>query len=284
VITFLQLVVSGISIGSAYALVGIGLVLVFRTTNALNFAQGTYAVLAGLTTASLLDYMPTLLAALLALALTTVVGLAMGFVTLARGGETAPLVSLIVTLGLALVARAVELLVFGDAPHSWAAIGGSAWDIEGVLVQPQYLVVLGATILVTIGLSLGLKRTMLGNALVACSDSHLAARIIGLDTRTLGATSFALAALLGGIAGVLVAPIVPVTYDADIGIAVNGFAAAAFGGLVSIPLTFMGGLVLGVAEQLVVGYVNPQYELAIALVIMLVLIGWRARGETLSTT
>jgi branched-chain amino acid transport system permease protein len=284
VTTFFQLVVAGVSVGSAYALVGIGLVLVFRTTNALNFAQGTYAVLAGLTTATLLHHMPTFLAALLALLLTTGVGLAMGFVTLAKGGETAPLISLIVTLGLSLVARAIELLVFGDAPHSWAPIGGHAWDIRGVLVQPQYVLVLAVTLVVTAALSLVLRYTVLGNALVACSDSHRAARIIGLDTRTLGATSFALAALLGGVAGVLVTPIVPVTYDADIGIAVNGFAAAAFGGLVSIPLTLAGGLVLGIAEKLVVGYVNPQYELAIALVIMLVLISWRARNEAVAPT
>jgi len=284
VTTFFQLVVSGVSVGSAYALVGIGLVLVFRTTNALNFAQGTYAVIAGLTTATLLHHMPTALAALLAILLTTAVGLAMGFVTLAKGGETAPLISLIVTLGLALVARAVVLLVFGDAPHSWAAIGGRAWDVRGVLVQPQYVLVVGVTLLVTAGLSLVLRYTVLGNALVACSDSHRAARIIGLDTRTLGATAFALAALLGAVAGVLVTPIVPVTYDADIAIAVNGFAAAAFGGLVSIPLTLAGGLVLGVAEKLVVGYVNPQYELAIALVIMLVLISWRARDEAVAST
>ena len=282
--TFMQLVVAGVSVGSGYALVGIGLVLVFRTTNALNFAQGTYAVLAGMTTSTLLHHMPTPLAAILSILLVTGVGLAMGFATLAHGGETAPLISLIVTLGLSLVARAAELLVFGDAPHSFTAIGGHAWDIHGVLVQPQYVLVFCVTLLVTAGLSFVLRRTILGNALVACSDSHRAARIIGLDTRTLGATAFALAALLGAVAGVLVTPIVPVTYDADIGIAVNGFAAAAFGGLVSIPLTLAGGLVLGVAEKLVVGYVNPQYELAIALVIMLVLIGWRSRREDLAPT
>jgi len=281
--TFLQLVVSGLSVGSGYALVGIGLVLVFRTTNALNFAQGTYAVLAGLTTATLVGHMPTPIAALVSILLVTAVGLAMGFVTLSRGGETAPLISLIVTLGLSLVARAVELLVFGDAPRTFGAISAHAWDLQGVLVQPQYVLIFGVTVLVTAALSLLLRRTVLGNALVACSDSHRAARIIGLDTRTLGAVAFSLAALLGAVAGVLVTPIVPVTYDADISIAVNGFAAAAFGGLISIPLTLVGGLVLGIAENLVVGYVNPQYELAIALVIMLVLIGWRSRREILAT-
>lgn len=276
---FFQYVVTGVSVGAGYALVGIGIGLVFRTTNALNFAQGTYVVIAGLTTSVLSTHMPIIAAALLSVALGTAVGLVMGFVSLGGRAETTPLLSLIITLGLALITESVLLLKFGDAPHSYAAISSRAWDIRGVLVQPQYALIVGVTFVVTGLLTVVLKRTIVGNALVACSDSRRAARLVGLDTRTLGATSFALAGLLGAIAGVLITPILPLSYDDDINIAINGFAAAAFGGLVSIPLTLVGGLVLGVAEKLIVGYWNAQYELAVALVIMLVLIGVRARGE-----
>jgi branched-chain amino acid transport system permease protein len=277
---FVQYVVTGVSVGAAYSLVGIGLVIVFRTTNALNFAQGTYAVLAGLTTSVLASHMPLFAAALLAIALGVGVGLVMGLVALAGRAETTPLLSLIITLGLTLIAEAAELLKFGDAPHTFAAVTRHAWTVRGVVVQPQYILVVAATFLATGLLTLMLKRTIVGNALVACSDSPRAARLVGLDTRTLGATAFAVAALLGAVAGVLLTPLQPVTYNDDVNIAVNGFAAAAFGGLVNIPLTLAGGLVLGVAEKLVVGYWNAQYELAIALVIMLVLIGIRSRKET----
>ncbi len=71
----------------------------------------------------------------------------------------------------------------------------------------------------------------------------------------------------------------PVAYSSGLTITINGFAAAVFGGLVSIRLALLGGYVLGIVEQLVVGYVDPQYNLIIALVVMLVLIGWRSRGE-----
>jgi branched-chain amino acid transport system permease protein len=98
--------------------------------------------------------------------------------------------------------------------------------------------------------------------------------------------TFSVSALLSAIGGLLVTPIVPVNYDSDVSIAVNGFAAAAFGGLVSIRLAFVGGLVLGVAEQLVIAYGDlvgidqaRQYELAAALLTMLILIGWRSRKE-----
>lgn len=277
---FLQYVVTGISVGAGYALVGIGIGLVFRTTNALNFAQGTYVVLAGLTTSVLVSHVPTVVAALVAIVLGTLVGIVMGFISLGGRAETTPLLSLIITLGLTLVTEAALLLKFGDAPHTYGAVSRQAWDIRGVLVQPQYVVIVGVTFLATGLLTMFLKRTIVGNALVACSDSRRAARLVGLDTWTLGAISFGIAGMLGAVVGVLITPILPLSYNDDINIAINGFAAAAFGGLVSIPLTLAGGLVLGVAEKLVVGYWNGQYELAVALVIMLVLIGIRARGET----
>jgi branched-chain amino acid transport system permease protein len=277
---FFQYVVTGVSDGAAYGLVGIGIVLVFRTTNALNFAQGAYAVVAGMTTSALAAHMPVALAALVGLAVAVAIGGAMGFVVIGIRRETTPLASLIATVGLTLIAESAELLIFGDAPRTYAPIASRAWSVGGVLVQPQYVLLVAVTLVVTLGLSLLLKRTVIGNALVAASDSHRAARLVGIDTVTFGVVAFGLAALLGAIAGVLLTPIIPVAYDADLNIAVNGFAAAAFGGLLSVPGALAGGLVLGIAENLVVGYVNPQYELTIALLIMLALIGWRARRET----
>lgn len=279
---FLQYVVTGISDGAAYALVGIGLVVVFRTTNALNFAQGVFAVVAGLTTSVLASHMPLPLAMVVAVALVTTIGGLMGLITLGVRGDTTPLISLIVTLGLTLIAESCELLIFGDAPHSYRSIAKHAWDVGGVYVQPQYVLLVVVTLVVTVGLNLVLRRTIIGNALVAASDSLRAARLVGIDTVTFGVVAFAVAAFLGALGGVLLTPIVPVAYNSDLNIAVNGFAAAAFGGLVSVPGALLGGLVLGIAENLVVGYVNPQYDLTIALLIMLALIAWRARNEVVT--
>lgn len=280
--TFLQLVVVGISTGSAYALIGIGLVLVYRTTSIINFAQGAFAVIAGLVTARLDGHVPTALAAALAVALVAVIGALMGFVALGRRGRTTPLASLIITLGLALLASAVELYVFGDVPRSYASISRHAWSLGGVLIEPQYTLIVAVTFLAAILLTALLRRTIVGHALVACADSRRASELVGLNVRALGVVSFAMAAALGALAGVLLTPVIPVTFDSDVGIAVNGFAAAAFGGLVSIRGALAGGLVLGIAENLVVGYINPQYELAIALLIMLALIGWRSRNEVVA--
>ena len=90
--------------------------------------------------------------------------------------------------------------------------------------------------------------------------------------------AFVVAGALSALGGALLAPSYPMTYASDVTITVNGFAAAVFGGLASIRLALLGGYVLGILEQFVVGYIDPQYSLVIALV-MLVLIGWRARAE-----
>jgi branched-chain amino acid transport system permease protein len=276
----LQLVVVGLSTGSAYALVGIGMVLVHRTTGIVNFAVGAFPVLGGLLTASLVvDGWPVLPALVVAIVASFAVGSAVGLLAIGQRGRTTRLASLMITLGLSFVAVALLLLAFGDVPKTYPAITDRAWDLGGVLLQPQYVVIGAVTVVATLGLTALLRYTVIGHALVACADQPRAAELVGLSTRTLGVLSFAVAGGLGALAGGLLVPVLPMSYDSDVAIAVNGFAAAAFGGLVSIRGTFLGGLVLGIAENLVVGYWEGQYQLAAALVIMLALIGWRSRHE-----
>ena len=193
--------------------------------------------------------------------------------------RTTSLASTIITLGVAFLAQALLLLEFGDIPRSYPGISDRAWDIGGVLVQPQYVLIAGVAILCAVALTLFLRRTIVGQALVACSDSRRAAELVGLNIRSLAVVAFAGAGALCALGGALLAPSNPMTYSSDVAITVNGFAAAVFGGLGSIRLALLGGYALGILEQLVVGYVDPQYSLIIALIVMLVLIGWRSRAE-----
>ena len=276
---FIQLVVVGLSSGFAYALVGIGMVLIHRTTGIVNFAQGAFAVMGGLVTATLVDDVPTFLAVVLAVLLVAVVGGGMGFIAFGRRGRTTLLASLIITLGLALLTSAVHLLVFTDVPRTYPRISDTSWNVGGVTVDPQYVLIGTVALTSALLLTFVLRHTIVGNALVACSDSRRAAELVGLSVRSLAVLSFAVSAALGGLAGALIIPLIPLTYDSDVSIAVNGFAAAAFGGLDSIRGALAGGLVLGIAENLVIGYIDPQYQLAIGLVIMLMIITWRSRHE-----
>jgi branched-chain amino acid transport system permease protein len=278
----LQLVVVGISTGSAFALVGIGMVLIYRTTNIVNFAQGAFAVMGGLFMTGLVDDLPRPIAGAVAVVLVALIGSVMGVVAVGFRRRTTSLASLIITLGLALLVSSLNLLAFGDRPHTYPTFFERAWNVGGVLIQPQYAIVAGVTFVAALLLTLGLQRTIVGQALVACADSRRAAELVGINVRAVAVIAFAVSAALSALGWVLLTPVDPVNYDSDVRIAINGFAAAAFGGLASIRLALIGGLSLGVAEQLVVGYAPGQarqYELAAALVIMLILIGWRSRHE-----
>lgn len=287
--TFLQALVVGVSIGSAFALVGISFVLIFQTTGIINFAQGAFAVMGGLFTFELVDNLPTWLAGAIAVFAVAAIGGAFGFVALGFRGRTTSLASLIITLGIALVVSSLELLKFGDRPHNYPGISETSWSVWDVVINPQYALVAVVTVVAALLLTLLLRRTIVGNALVACADQVRAAELVGINVRAVTMIAFALSAALSALGWVLLTPVTSVNYDSDVSIAVNGFAAAAFGGLVSIRLAYVGGLVLGIAEQLVVVYGDHiteqarQYELAAALIVILLLIGWRSRHEVEAT-
>jgi branched-chain amino acid transport system permease protein len=277
--TFLQLVVVGFSTGSVFAVVGMSLVVVYRTTGIVNFAQGVFAVLGALLTFRLHDWLPLWLAGAVAVGLAAVAGSVLAVVAFGFRRRTTPLASLIITLGVSFVAEALLLLWFGDVPHSYGGISAHAWNLGGVLVQPQYVLIAAVALAAAVGLTVFLQRTIVGQALVACSDSRRAAELVGLNVRSIAVVAFVVAGALSALAGALLAPSYPMTYSSDVTITVNGFAAAVFGGLGSIRLALIGGYTLGILEQFVVGYIDSQYSLVIALVVMLLLIGWRSRHE-----
>jgi branched-chain amino acid transport system permease protein len=273
---FVQYVITGLGTGCAYALVGSGMVAIYRVTRVVNFAQGSFAVLAAMCTSTLLAAgFPHGVGEALAVALAAAVGLLVGLVAIGKPGTT-PSASLIVTLGLGIFAYAVEVLVWGDQPRSFAGLGG-ATDIFGARIQTHYLLIVAVTVLVFAGMGLFFDRTDLGKALSACAANPYAARVVGIGVTRMGLLSFAIGGALGGLAGVLVTPVQQVTFDSDVALIVNGFAAAILGGLTRSSLTLLGGLLLGIAQAMVAGYGNAAYKTEVALILMLGVLVVQAR-------
>ena len=282
---FLQLVVVGLSTGSAFALVGMSLVLVYRTTGIVNFAQGVFVVIGGLFTFQLSDDMP--------LALATLVSVLHRRLRCRRSSPSSPSAS-------ATGRRVSPAPSSPSAPRfsrrrcSCSSSGTSRAAIRASPTGPGTSEVSSSSrstcssqasrSCAAVALTLFLRRTIVGQALVACSDSRRAAELVGLNIRSLAVVAFVGAGALCALGGALLAPSNPMTYSSDVAITVNGFAAAVFGGLGSIRLALLGGYALGILEQFVVGYVDPQYSLIIALIVMLVLIGWRSRAEIASAS
>jgi branched-chain amino acid transport system permease protein len=277
---FLQYAASGVATGCAFALIATGFVAIYRVTRVVNFAQGVFAVLAGMVAYTLLGWgAPHFVAEAIAVIVAAVVGALVGLAAIGRRGTT-PLASLIITLGLGIGSYAVLILIWGDQPISFDELKGNL-DVGGVGMQVQYALIVLMTALAFVGLAVFFDHTYLGRGLTACSSNPHAARLVGIDVRRMGLLAFALGGALGGLAGVLLTPLQPVAFDSDVSIAISGFAAAIFGGLLRPGAALVGGLVLGIAEALVAGYSQASLQSGVALVIMLGIMIWRASQQPL---
>lgn len=278
---FLSYLIHGVAVGCGFALIASGLIIIYRVTRVVNLAQGMFAVVAGFMTATLLDAgLPHGLAETLAIATAAAVGAATGYVAIGKRG-TSPQASLIATLGVGVFGYAVEVLTWGDQPRSFAGLAAS-FEVGGVDVPRQYLLIVPLTLLVFGGLELFFERTYAGKAMSACASNPYAAALQGIGVRRMGLYGFALGGGLGGVAGVLLTPLQPVSYDSDVSLFVNGFAAAILAGLKRPVLALSGGLALGVAESMVAGYAKASYQSSLALVLtLLILIAQAARREAL---
>ena len=272
---FLSYLISGLAIGCTFALVASGFVAIHRVTRVVNFAQGTFPVVAGLTVSSMLGRgLPHGLAELIGILLAGVAGLVVGVIAIGKRG-TPTLASLVITLGLGILAYAIEIIIWGDQPISYSMLHGAV-DIGGARVPLQYFLVIGATLVTFAALGLFFNRTYLGKALSACASNPYAARLAGINPTRMGLLAFTLGGLLGGLAGVLITPLQPVAFDSDVLLATSGFAAAIFGGLNNPYAALVGGLLLGVLEAFVAGYINASYQTEVAMILIIVVMIYQA--------
>jgi branched-chain amino acid transport system permease protein len=275
-----QYLLSGITIGAIYALVALGFSIIFNASHVINFAQGEFVMIGGMTTVSLAGAglpLPAAMAA--AVLLAALVGLALEkfAVEPARG---APVVTLIIiTIGASILLRGLAGLVWDKKLHTLAPFSGSApIAIAGAALLPQSLWVLGVTLAIVLALSWFFGRTLLGKAMLATSSQRTAAQLVGINVRRILLVAFGLSAALGAVAGILITPITLTSWDVGVMLGLKGFAAAVLGGLGSGPGAVLGGLLLGVAETLSAGYLSSAYKDVIAFVLMLAVLFLRPTG------
>ena len=275
-----QYLLSGITIGAIYALVALGFSIIFNASHVINFAQGEFVMIGGMTTASLIGAgLPLPLAIVAAVIVAAAMGLALEkfAVEPARG---APVVTLIIiTIGASIFLRGLATLVWDKKLHALPPFSGQQpIEIAGAALLPQSLWVLGVTLAIVLALSWFFGRTLLGKAILATSHQRLAAQLVGINVRQVVFISFGLSAALGAVAGILITPITLTAWDVGIMLGLKGFAAAVLGGLGSGPGAVLGGLVLGISETLSAGYLSSAYKDVIAFVLMLAVLFFRPRG------
>jgi len=276
----LQFVFSGLTVGAIYALVALGFTLIYKASDIINFAQGEFVMLGGMTAVFLtLGGISLPLAALVAVIATTIIGLALHRLAIEPAHGASPVTLIMITIGASLFLRGIAQIIFDRRFHSLPPLlAGDPIKIGGAAILPQSLVVLASAVVIVTLLWVFIDRTLLGKAVIATAANRLAARLIGVDTRRIVDFSFAVSAAIGASAGILITPIALTSYDVGTLLALKGFAAAMLGGIGSAPGAVAGGLLIGLFEALAAGYLSSSYKDAVAFLIILAVLIFIPQG------
>jgi branched-chain amino acid transport system permease protein len=291
--TFLQQVLNGLSLGSIYALIALGYTMVYGILKLINFAHGevfmigAYAGYYGAIWLGVERYgaagFPLYLALLvLAAAMATAAALGVTIEALAyRPVRSAPrLTPLITAIGVSLFLQNAAMLVFSPNPRPYPAILREVrFELGGVIVTNVKITIFVVAIGLMMGLTWFVQRTWTGKAMRAVSTNLDAARLMGIDTNRIIRATFAVGSALAAAGGILFG-LDQITINPLMGVltGLKAFVAAVLGGIGNIRGAVLGGLLIGMAEQLTAGYVSPDYRDAITFVILIVILILRPEG------
>jgi branched-chain amino acid transport system permease protein len=275
----LQLVLAGVQVGSIYALVALGIVLLYRTSKVLNFAHGELALLASFMSFTLVSNLGwnIFLAYGLSLLLSGAVAALFYLLVVRRAKASDPMGLLILTLGFSLFSNGLISLIWGvdnkQAPSPVDVIA----TIPGTSISQIAILTAVVGLLLMLGLWLFVQKSRIGLAMRAVAQNPEVAKALGIPVRTVLFSTWAVAAILGGAAALLFAPTTTLSPNLMLDPLNKGFAAAVLGGISSLPGAVLGGYVLGVAEA-IVGYISPTFKLTLAFVIIILVLIVRPEG------
>jgi branched-chain amino acid transport system permease protein len=278
----LQLLFTGIGVGSIYALVALGFALIYRATNVVNFAQGDFAMLGAFSMVVLaIDLeLPYWLAILVTLALLAGFGALFNVAVYYPLRNRSFLPVIISTIGASILLENGVLAAYGPRPQS---LDGMFPDLPGlqigdVFLDTQYIVILVVTVAMVALQYVFFERTLIGKKMQATSQDKEMASLLGIPVMTMIMITFMYSALLGGLAGILVAPVLFVTVGMGSTIALKAFAASIIGGFGDVKGAVVGGLALGVIETFGASYISVPYKDAFAFLVLLVFLLVRPQG------
>jgi branched-chain amino acid transport system permease protein len=282
---FIQTVATGLSMGSVYAVVALAIVLIYRSTGVLNFAQGEMAMFGTFIGWSMIVYFNAWslpldlnywLPFVLAVVISAFIGAAVERVVLRPVEEAPVLNSVIVTLGLFTLFNAVAIWRYGGIAKPFPSpsfFQGSPLSVGPVVISRLNIGVFCTSVLIMLLLYLFLNYTKLGLAMRAASENRLACRMVGVPANRMLTLGWAFAAAVGAMAGMLVAPIVFLSPNMMFATLIFAFAAAVLGGLQSLPGAIVGGLLLGIIQNMAGTYIGSEIDITAAFfVIVLVLL------------
>jgi branched-chain amino acid transport system permease protein len=282
VITFLSILIAGVSTGAIYALISLGFTLAFNSSGMLNLLQGGFVVLGGLLTYEGVNSWHLPLVGSIAVATIVTTAIAAAFhvlVLLPNSRRLSPQNMLLILLGGLILLQGSGEQLWGDFAYSMRPFGSLEDFTVGSLTVPAQVVwIVGLGIVVCAGLTLFLARTHTGKALRAVAQNPAGARAIGLKVNALAIASFAATGLLGALAGAFVLPYLSVSMDDAATYSLLGIIGISLGGFGSYFGAVVGGVALGIIEAMATGYLSSLYGESFELVALIVILVLRPEG------
>ena len=282
--SFLSCLFSGLSLGSVYAIIALGYTMVYGIAKMLNFAHGDIIMVGAFTAFTVMNTMgmPTVLGVLTAIVVCTILGVAVERIAYKPLRDASSLAVLITAIGVSYLLQNVVLLIFGPTPKKLTSViklpplrlADGQLSISAVTIVTVII-----CLIIIVALTSFINKTKMGQAMLAVSEDREAATLMGINVNSTIALTFAIGSALAAVAGVLYCSAYD-NLDPYIGSmpGIKAFVAAVFGGIGSIPGAFIGGIALGVIEQLAKQYISDQLSNAIVFLVLILVLLIRPTG------
>ncbi len=279
--TNLQMLAAGLAMGSIYALVALGFVLIFNAVGVVNFAQGEFVMVPAFVAVALIEvlklpYALIYLITVLFMGLFGIVFQRIAYYPL-RNRTFLPVV--ISTIGVSIFLKNGAQITFGAEPRLMPRpTPPDVLNLGGVFIDPQYIVIIAVTAILLVFQYYFFEKTSLGKRMQATAQDKDMARLLGIRVANMIVITFIYSSILGAVAGILVGPVFYVTKEMGAMLGLKAFCSTIVGGFGSVPGAILGGLFLGVIEVFASFYISSAYRDAFAFIILILVLLFRPQG------
>ena len=278
---FISYLISGISLGSVYAIIALGYTMVYGIAKMLNFAHGDVIMVGGYVSLLAMSSLglPWWVGVLLAMVACTVLGVIIEGLAYKPLRAAPSLAVLITAIGVSYFLQNAAQLLWGASPKSYTPVVGGSLSLGGLTISGISLLTIAMCVVIMVGLTLFTSKSKMGKAMRACSEDKGAAQLMGINVNRTISLTFAIGSALAAIAGVLLCSfntsLMPTTGSMP---GIKAFTAAVFGGIGSIPGAFLGGMLLGIIESLSKAYISTQLANSIVFAVLIITLLVRPAG------
>lgn len=278
---YVQFAIAGLTMGTIYAMVGIGFSFIYRVTTVLNFAQGEFLMLGAMVAITMVSTagLSVPLALLIGIVALIITGMLFHLGAIRVLGKAEPARMILITIAGSMFLQGTAFLIWGTDDYTLRPIvKAGTIEVLGAALNSQVFPVLIAAILITLVLKMFFDWTIWGKATAACAQSREASMLLGIDADKMGMLSFAMSAGIGAVGGILIAPISLMQYQKGIPLAIKGIAGAVVGGLGNIWGAMVGGILLGLVEALSAGVIASYLTDVVVFVILMLVLFLKPEG------